>query len=237
LLCGRGLERTKATVVANAVDERRQPASTAAAPAVDRFVMMYHGTLTRIYGLDLAVEGFARAHVDMPGAELWILGSGTERDNLQALAERLGVGSSVKLVGQVPPADIPGWLAKCDVGVLPIRRDVFLDFAFPNKLPEFIVAGKPVLMARLKAITYYFSDQALAYFEPNDPPDMAPEMVALFRDRARLARLAIRAREEYAPIRWDVMKRRYTDVIGALAGARRPSIEGPRDAARTALAR
>jgi glycosyltransferase involved in cell wall biosynthesis len=198
---------------------------------------MYHGTLTRIYGLDLAVEAFAIARPDMPGAELWILGSGPEQPVLQALANKLGLGSSLKLIGQVPAAEIPAWLAKCDVGVLPIRRDVFLDFAFPNKLPEFIVAGKPVLMARLKAIRHYFSEDALAYFEPNDPADLARQMVRVFRDRSLLARLAARARQEYEPIRWDVMKQRYVDVVSGMAGLGRHALDGSARAEGSVLAR
>ena len=67
----------------NAADESRfsaihASADGAAAPESRTFVMMYHGTLTNIYGLDIAIEAFSRAHHEMPGAELWILGSGPE---------------------------------------------------------------------------------------------------------------------------------------------------------------
>ena len=34
-----------------------------------------------------------------------------------------------------------------------MRRDVFLEFAFPNKLPEFIIMGKPVLMRAIGSAT------------------------------------------------------------------------------------
>jgi glycosyltransferase involved in cell wall biosynthesis len=96
---------------------------------------------------------------------------------------------------------------------------LFLDFAFPNKLPEFIVMGKTVLMSRLKAIRHYFSEEALAYFEPNDPEDLAKQMVRLYKDRALHARLAARAREEYQPISWEVMRQRYIKLIEDLAGS------------------
>jgi glycosyltransferase involved in cell wall biosynthesis len=169
---------------------------------------VYHGTLTRIYGLDIAIEAFAIAHEEMPGAELWILGSGPEQGALAALARERGVMSGVKLIGQVPAAEIPGWLSRCDAGILPIRRDVFLEFAFPNKLPEFIIAGKPVLMSRLRAIRHYFSEDAVAFCEPNSPADLAEQMKRLYRDYGLRESLVRKAREEYAPIRWDVMKER-----------------------------
>jgi hypothetical protein len=40
----------------------------------DRFVMMYHGTLTRIYELEIAIEASRMAHREMPGgAGRWLL--------------------------------------------------------------------------------------------------------------------------------------------------------------------
>ena len=229
LLVRRGLTPSKSTVIMNAVDEapfaasaRRRAANERARN--DRFVMMYHGTLTSTYGLDLAIEAFATAHKDMPGAEMWILGSGPEREALADQARRSGLESVVRLVDHVPAKEIPGWLEQCDLGVLPFRVDVFLDLAFPNKLPEFIVMGKAVTIPRATAIRHYFSDEALAYFEPNDPADLAKQMVRVYRDRAFGRRLAARAAQEYAPIRWHVMKQRYLDVVDAIAGPPRHAV-------------
>jgi hypothetical protein len=55
-------------------------------------------------------------------------------------------------------------------------------------------------------------------------------MVRLYRDAPRRARLAARAKEEYAPIRWDVMKQRYLGLMADLARSR------PRAAERRAAA-
>lgn len=234
LLIGRGLDASKSIVIMNSADEVRFESSAPGAAFDDRFhpfVMVYHGTLTRIYGLDIAIEAFNMVHEEMPEAELWILGSGPEQGALAGLAQERGLTSKVKLVGQVPSADIPAWLNKCDVGVLPIRRDVFLDFAFPNKLPEFIIMGKPVLMSRLRTIQHYFGEGALSYFEPNNPADLAKQMVRLYQDRGLRARLASRAKQEYAPIRWDVMKQRYLALVGDLIEMKVKAVDRSRTSA------
>jgi glycosyltransferase involved in cell wall biosynthesis len=227
LLVGRGLSRAKSTVIMNAVDEASfgsRPTSSATDSAVSRkFVMMYHGTLTRIYGLEIALEAFAIAQGDMLGAEFWILGDGPDRTSLEQLTQARGLASKVKLLGSVPPAEVSVWVEKCDIGVLPMRRDVFLDYAFPNKLSEYIILGKSVVVPRLKAIGHYFSEDALAYFEPNRPADLAKQMVRVSRDAGLRARLAARARTEYAPIRWDVMKQRYLVLMERMAGPARPA--------------
>ena len=231
LLAGRGLPHAKSSVVMNAVDEGLFGTGTAATVPVPaapgRFVMMYHGTLTSVYGLELAIEALALARRDLPNTELWILGAGPERDALQRLAHRRGLGAQVRLLAPVPPAEVAAWVDRCDVGVLPMRRDVFLEFAFPNKLSEYMVRGKAVMMPRLRTIRHYFSDDALAYFEPDDAADLARQMVRLARDPALRARLAARARAEYAPIRWDVMKARYLRVIDDATGPRRETAPRP----------
>jgi glycosyltransferase involved in cell wall biosynthesis len=229
LLIQRGLPPSKSVVVMNAADEARFGSRTSQLDArggSDTFVMMYHGTLTPIYGLDIAIEAFSMAHSEMPGSEMWILGSGTEEDALARLVRARGLDTKVKLLGSVPSSEIPNWLRKCDVGILPIRRDAFLEFAFPNKLPEFIITGKPVLMSRLKTIRHYFSEEALAFFEPNNPKDLAKQMIRLCRDRELCAQLAARAKEEYSPIRWDVMKERYLRMIDGLTGPSRGAPKG-----------
>ena len=221
LLVSRGLPKHKSTVIANAADETRfasYPKSRAADEAKVKagFVMIYHGTLTRLYGLDIAIEAFALAQEDMPGAELWILGGGPEAGPLSALAQQRGLDSKVRLIGIVSPSEIPAWLEKSDAGVLPIRRDVFLEYASPNKLAEYIVMGKAVVISRLRATRHYFSENALAYFEPNDTADLARQMIRIYRDKELRIRMAAQARKEYAPICWDIMKQRYLALMDQL---------------------
>lgn len=222
LLISRGLPEWKCLVIMNSVDEARFAqylGSSGTAQRSDSFVMVYHGTLTSLYGLDIAIAAFNMVHAEMPGAELWILGAGSERDSLTELVQNLGLASKVRLTGLIASEDIPKWLEKCAVGLLPIRRDLFLDFVFPNKLPEFIFMHKAVLMSRLKAIRRYFSEDALAYFEPNDPKDLARQMVRLYKDQDLRARLAEKATQEYQPIRWELMRERYLKLIESLLGS------------------
>jgi glycosyltransferase involved in cell wall biosynthesis len=223
LLVGRGLDPARTTVIMNSADESPFLGRQTDTSVVDRtgatFVMIYHGTLTRIYGLDIAIEAFAAASAQMPGAQFWILGSGPQSEELQALARERGLEGSVRLFGRVPAAQIPSWLMQCDAGILPIRSDVFLEFAFPNKLPEYIVTDTPAIVSRLRGIRQYFGEDALAYATPNDPADLACQMLRLYRDPDLRSRLAARAKEQYAPIRWEVMRARYVNLVNELASA------------------
>jgi glycosyltransferase involved in cell wall biosynthesis len=243
LLEGRGLRASKTTVIMNAVDAalfavaaNEPPAGPTDGPEA-KFVVMYHGTLTHIYGLDIAIEAFGEAHQNMPGAEFWILGNGPEKQALKNLVQRLGLGGKVKFVGNVLPQEVPQWLKRCEVGVLPTRRDVFLDFSFSNKLSEYIIMGKGIICSRLKAIRHYFSEEAFTFFEPNSSADLARQMVRMYNDPALRLRLSERAKQEYAPICWDVMKQRYLDAINELMVDRYGKPEKPPVPAPVALSR
>src|SRR5207302_882497 len=70
LLVRRGLSPSKSIVVMNSASEERF-ASIGPGPGAkghsDSFVIMYHGTLTQIYGLDIAIKAFGMAQAEMPG--------------------------------------------------------------------------------------------------------------------------------------------------------------------------
>jgi glycosyltransferase involved in cell wall biosynthesis len=215
---------SKSTVIMNSADESMFSGVASDTPASgtnadeQRFVMMYHGTLTRIYGLDIAIEAFGKVHQEMRGAEFWILGGGPEKSSLESLARKLGLEGKVRFLGTVLPQEIPQWLQRCNVGVLATRQDVFLDYSFSNKLSEYIIMGKAVISSRLKTIRHYFTEDALAFFEPHNAADLAKQMLRLYRDTGLRAQYAGKAKLEYSPIRWEVMKDRYLALMGELLG-------------------
>jgi len=137
---------------------------------------------------------------------------------LEHRTRKLGLESKVRFVGLVLPQQIPHWLKKCDIGVLPTRQDIFLDLSFSSKLSEYIIMRKAIISSRLKTIRHYFSEEALAYFEPHNASDLAKQMVSLYKDPSRRVRLAERAMKEFSPIRWGVMKQRYLRLMAEASG-------------------
>ncbi len=218
LLESRGLLKGKSTIVMNSVDSQLfvQPAECPNSKPDGTFVFMYHGTLTAMYGLDIAIRAFASAIPRIGTAEFWILGDGPERANLANLADQLSIADKVKFFGKMPQQEIPVRLAQCDVGVLAMPQDIYLDLSFSNKLPEYIVMGKPVIASRLKTLSYYFSERALAFFEPQNELDLAERMVEICQNAKLRASLSRQASLEYAAIDWSVMRQRYVQVIESL---------------------
>lgn len=213
LLETRGLPPEKATVITNSVDEHLFTLKRGKNRQNRTFVFMYHGTLTQIYGLDIALQAFSMAHEQMPNAEFWIIGDGPEKTALELLAEQLRIKEKIRFLGTFPQETIPDYLVQCDVGVLATRRDQFLDLSFSNKLPEYVIMEKPLIASCLKAIRHYFSEQAIAFFEPGNAANLAEKMVELYNNPKKRKEYSENALREYAKIRWNRMKQLYLAVI------------------------
>jgi glycosyltransferase involved in cell wall biosynthesis len=76
----------------------------------------------------------------LPDHHLVLVGNGSERATLEALAERLGVAARVRFAGPVPHTDLPRWYTAADIMVLASSRE-----GWANVLLESMACGTPVV--------------------------------------------------------------------------------------------
>lgn len=98
------------------------------------------GRLVEQKGFDLLLRAFASSRLAAHGVRLTILGEGTERQALVALADELGIAQAVEMPGVVH--DPENWMAQATIYVLPSRYE-----GFPNALLEAMAMGCPVIAA------------------------------------------------------------------------------------------
>ena len=72
------------------------------------------GRLAKEKNFDLLIRSVAKLPQDLSW-RLVVLGEGDERENLETLADELGVASKVDLVGRVPAHKVPDYLAAADI--------------------------------------------------------------------------------------------------------------------------
>ncbi len=77
-LVQRGMSRDDVSVVMNVADSRLFRPDPALAPARngEGFHLIYHGTFTHRYGVDLIIDAVDRVREDIPGIQLTLLGAG-----------------------------------------------------------------------------------------------------------------------------------------------------------------
>lgn len=220
MLAARGAPRDRIHVLMNLPDERifapraEPPPKAADAP----FVIVYHGTLARRLGLDIAIQAIALARQDVPAMQLRIIGAGEEREPLIALRDSLGLADAVSFSdGFVPVQSIPGLIADADAGVVPLRACSGTDIMLPTKLLEYVSMGIACIAPKTGTIARYFDDSMLQFFEAENPRSLADAMLALQRNPARRRAMAERATLLFADrYRWRVHKRIYTDLVARL---------------------
>lgn len=193
-LVGRGLPANKTSVVMNVADGRifqRQPVEPASGSTGECFRLIYHGTLSQRYGIDLLLRAVDVVRHQVPHIRLLIHGRGEYLATLQRLAAELSLDAHVQFSTQsLPTADLPRMIQTADIGVVPYQRDVFTDGILPTKLMEYVALGVPVIAARTPAIASYFNDSMVQFFKPGDVQSLAGAILALHNDRQRREALA-----------------------------------------------
>lgn len=135
--------------------------------------LVYHGTLTRLYGLDLAIEGVALARSGGQRVEFDVFGDGPARQELQRQIEQVGLEPFVRLRGTAPHHELGELLPGYDAGLVPTRLDGMTRFSLSTKLLEYIHLGLPVLVPAIPTYLRYFPEDTAWYFEPNSSQAIA----------------------------------------------------------------
>lgn len=220
ILSARGITRDKIHVLMNLPDDRIFAPRDPLPPKPDNapFVVVYHGTLARRLGLDIAIRAIAKARAHVPRIVLRVIGAGEEREALIALRDELGLGAAVTFSnGFVPVQEIPQLIADADVGIVPLRIASGTDIMLPTKLLEYVTIGIPCIAPRTGTIGRYFDDSMVQFFEAEHVDSLAAAMVSLYRDPQRRGALAREATRRFAATyRWSQHKHVYTDLVERL---------------------
>jgi|MDSW01.1.fsa_nt_gb glycosyltransferase involved in cell wall biosynthesis len=179
--------------------------------------LVYHGTVASRLGLDVAVRALVRVREKFPGATFDIYGSGDAIDDVRAAVVETQQQDVVQVTGEFfPVGDIPKMLRGASLGVIPNRLDVATDMMLPVKLLEYLYLGIPVVAPGLKAIRHYFSDDAVAYYEPGNEVALANAIIQVLSERERRETQRVQAQAFYAEHSWEYAKERLFQAVDSL---------------------
>ena len=140
-------------------------------------IVMYAGSLKRIYGIENLVEGFIKA--DIPDSELRVYGDGDFKDELLSLSEKypnvkyMGIKSNQEIVAEEQKASLL-------VNPRPIAPE-YTKYSFPSKNMEYMVSGTPMLTTKLPGMpTEYYPYVYL--IEDETPSGIADVLSKIFAE-------------------------------------------------------
>jgi teichuronic acid biosynthesis glycosyltransferase TuaC len=190
-----GVPRERIAIVMNGVDGElfhprdRQAARRQLGLPAEGPLLLYVGNLKETKGiLDLATT-FERVAAEQPAVRLAIVGGGEQKAAFDALAARLP--GRVVVAGPRPLAEIPTWMAACDVLTLPSWNE-----GTPNVLLEALACGRRVVATAVGGVPDVVTDSRLGELVPaRDREALASALgraVATPYDADEVARLGAR---------------------------------------------
>ena len=117
-------------------------------------IIIYAGSLKKLYGIQNLVEGFIKA--DIKDAELHIYGDGDYRQELEKICHDI---PSVKYKGIKPNSEIvyEEQRAALSVNPRPITPE-YTKYSFPSKNMEYMASGTPIMTTKLPGMpSEYYS--------------------------------------------------------------------------------
>jgi glycosyltransferase involved in cell wall biosynthesis len=217
-LQGKGVRNEKIFIVHNFPDLKVFPVSEALASwprSRDSLVLLYCGTVTEHYDLELAVRVIARLKGEIP-VKLRILGEGNKLTEVLELAAGLGVRDSIEHVGLVPLDKVRDEMKKADVGISCHRAGVFGDLYFSTKIVEYLTQGLPVLSPQTKTITRYLSEDCLFYYEPGNEAEMADALRFMWNNPTAVMERLAKGRGLLPQLSWQSEKEKFQSYYAEL---------------------
>jgi glycosyltransferase involved in cell wall biosynthesis len=194
-----GLSRKLVTVIPNGVSPSDFSASPLPAREGRLPVLLYIGTLADWQGLDVIIRSLPPI-LEMQPVQLRIVGRGRsqQRKLLSKQIRKLGVEESVIVQSAVPHHEVPMLIAESDICIAPLGpndRNV-TQGACPIKVLEYMVSSRPLIASNMPIVRELVREDVDALlFSPNDPQDLARQVLHLLNDYNLSKRLADSATE------------------------------------------
>lgn len=148
----RGLDSSKFHWIPNGVSleevSQKEPLSieTVTQLPQNKFIIGYTGTIGVANAIDDLIEA-AKILSSNPQLHFVLVGSGKEKDNLIQKVNTFGL-QNITFIDAIPKKQIQSMLEQFDVCYIGWQKNPLYRFGIaPNKLPEYLYAGKPIIHA------------------------------------------------------------------------------------------
>lgn len=207
VLISRGIKPSKILVSLNVPDHklyRQKLPKTPDSEQAGQFKLIYHGTLAKRLGVDIAIQAVGKLVCKIPACRFDIYGEGDDGGEFIQLARDLGLEKRVRFHAPVQLDELFPIIETMDLGVVSNRQNVATDLMLPVKLLEYVALNVPVVAPRLRTVQHYFSDEMVCYFDPDDSDSLAAAILDLYQHRDKRRAQAQQARQFLDRFGWEV---------------------------------
>jgi glycosyltransferase involved in cell wall biosynthesis len=194
-----GIDRKRVSVIPNGVSPSDFPPSALPSREGRTPILLYIGTLADWQGLEIIIKALPKI-LERQAVRLQIVGRGRSRQRklLAKQIRKLGVERHVTVQPAVPHHEVPALIAESDICLAPLAlndRNV-TQGACPIKVLEYMASSRPLVASNMPIVRELVREDVDALlFSPNDPEDLARQVLTLLNDYDLSRRLAASASE------------------------------------------
>jgi glycosyltransferase involved in cell wall biosynthesis len=134
----------------------------------DEKILMFVGRLHPVKRLDLLLRAIKQLDQKF---KLFIVGTGALENELEEMAESLGVADKVIFTGAVPHSEVPKFMNMADLMVMTSSVE-----GQPRVLIEAMACGTPAVGTNVFGISDTIEDDVTGYLASDDPSDIAEKI-------------------------------------------------------------
>ncbi len=178
-------------------------------------VLISVGRIEKRKGMDTVLRVLPELLQDFPGLIYVIIGSGSQKDELQALASALGLSNHVFFLGFQNMDARNSWLKCSDVFILPVRQEKDDVEGFGMVFTEAAVFGIPAVAGNSGgAREAVIHKETGLVCDGNDPVSVASAIRQLLENETLRKSLGENARQRAESLLWDNTIKEYIRLLG-----------------------
>lgn len=137
-------------------------------------VLLFAGSLYRFSGLDKIIDYWGK-HKSDKNLKLIVCGDGEQRELLERMIKKYGLGKQVFLTGFIKYNELSRYINLADICINPFEINEITKIIFPGKIYQYMACGKPTIATRLKGVLDIFPDMdgknGIYYFNLDHPKE------------------------------------------------------------------
>lgn len=171
-----------------------------------QFLLGYVGVMGRQEGIEYLIDAVKilveERQLDV---HLALIGSGPDRDRLEALSRERGIADRVEFHGRVPDDQMKSILADADVCVNPDEVNAMNDLSTMNKIIEYMALGRPIVQFDVREGRFSAQDASVYAARDNDAASFAEAVERVLGDPGMARQMGEAGRRRFEDILcWEI---------------------------------
>ena len=126
------------------------------------FIILFFGKFSSHRGLETAIEAMPSILKEIIDAKLLLVGEGNNRRELEELTQKMDLGNKVIFTGFQPFKLIPTYIELSKIGLIPHISTPHIETTMPNKIFQFMLLGKPLVVSSVRPLKRVVNPASLA---------------------------------------------------------------------------